>query len=271
MSNLSRRSLVTCAAALPVLAVPVLASAAAGESDADAELIALGERLKAASANTAKLKRGPWEKWNAAVGIEDMIANQIFKMQANTRMGEGVRAAAALVLNDDVEGMHEIAEVLWEMAARADFRPPSDIAKKMRRRGVAIAKGSKQLDAKVVRARTKMIEADKRIDELFAQYPDTDCEDTPGFNDADRCRDKAIADLIKSPALSLEGFIGKAEAVADRRLIEDYQSHGLVATSLAKDILRYAGQSSDKRGRRVVRCPAYFNAQRGRPRWLGAL
>jgi hypothetical protein len=45
MPNLSRRHLVTAAAALPALALPALASDAIGSNHPDAELIALGDEL----------------------------------------------------------------------------------------------------------------------------------------------------------------------------------------------------------------------------------
>jgi hypothetical protein len=45
MPTLSRRHLVTTAAALPALAIPALASDASGSNHAEAELIALGDEL----------------------------------------------------------------------------------------------------------------------------------------------------------------------------------------------------------------------------------
>lgn len=46
MSNLSRRSIVASAAALPALAVPAVALAVAAEPDADAGLLRLGSALE---------------------------------------------------------------------------------------------------------------------------------------------------------------------------------------------------------------------------------
>jgi hypothetical protein len=106
---------------------------------------------------------------------------------------------------------------------------------------VPVVKATKKCDAKVVRARVRISQADKELDELFKQYPDADCEETPGFNEVERRRDKAIADLVKAPALSPEGLIATAEALTDRRIFEDYASHQSVAASLADDILRYFG------------------------------
>jgi len=128
------------------------------------------------------------------------------------------------------------------MAARAGFRPPAHMAQRLKRRGVAIA-SAKNPDAKVVRARAQMAEADKTIDELLKQpqHRGTDCEDIPGFCDFERRRSKALVDLAKSPARSFEGLIAKAQALTDRRLIEDYASHGRIAASLGEDVLRYFG------------------------------
>jgi hypothetical protein len=47
MSKLSRRTLVTTVAALPVLAMPALASDAIGPNHPDAELLRLGVELEA--------------------------------------------------------------------------------------------------------------------------------------------------------------------------------------------------------------------------------
>jgi hypothetical protein len=240
----------------------------------DAELIALGERLKEVSDEAEKrrpdadLHEECWEaadferaneagenaagharfkamadkngykaacdKWQAVCKVEHQIASAIFKMPANTRIGEGVRAAAALTLNDDVENLNEIGEVLWTMAARAGFMPPASIAKKLKRQGVSVSQRSR--DTKLVRARAQMVDADRTIDALLEnrQDRDADCEDVPGFLEHSRRRNKALAALAKSPARSLEGIIAKAQAVADTR-------HAAIATSLAADILRYCG------------------------------
>lgn len=48
-------------------------------------------------------------------------------------------------------------EMLWEMAARAGFMPPADIAKKLRRRGILVA--SNRRGVKLVRARAQLVEA----------------------------------------------------------------------------------------------------------------
>jgi hypothetical protein len=51
------------------------------------------------------------------------IARDIWKIPSRTTRRAGVRAAAAMVLNEDCENMFEIAEILWELAAGAGFKP----------------------------------------------------------------------------------------------------------------------------------------------------
>ncbi len=156
----------------PVSATAIDEATIATAPDPDAKLLALGERLKAAAAEADKLDAGSlhkactdaadyqtlpvevaksrfkamakqngyddaWKKWNAASNVEHKIATAILKMPANSRVGDGVRAFAALRLNEhDVDETTEAAEVLWGMAALAGFRPPAQIAKQLRRRGI---------------------------------------------------------------------------------------------------------------------------------------
>jgi hypothetical protein len=148
----------------------------------DAELIALGERLKAASAEAdrlkpdcrlydeawqasgfdrklkARAKDAAWrrfeakakengyslasKKWNAAAHMEDVLAKAILRIPSNSRIGDGVRAFAALM--KEPEAQHEAADVLWDMAARAGFEPPSDIQKKLKRMAAAHARKAVQ-------------------------------------------------------------------------------------------------------------------------------
>jgi hypothetical protein len=179
--NLSRRhalrQLLTAAAAgaagaasVPVLALPAVATAVpvADATSVNPQLLALGERLKAAWAKVSELdpselyeacrKAAGFEqlgddrteeqrkaaehrfkvmasqngyhrvsrKWNAACRINNQIARAIMEIPSTERMGDGIRAAAALVLNDDCENAFEMADVLWEMAARAGFTRPEE-------------------------------------------------------------------------------------------------------------------------------------------------
>jgi hypothetical protein len=73
MSNLSRRSLVTSAAALPALAVPAVAIASAGTTPhPDARLIALGE----AYASLLPLYEAAQEEFNEKCGLAQDLAWQ---------------------------------------------------------------------------------------------------------------------------------------------------------------------------------------------------
>jgi hypothetical protein len=163
MSNLSRRSLVTSAAALPALALPAVAIAATEPLLAtNPELLALGERLKvvmplyealklkshrlAAEAQAGLpdgwgLKDKYWRiykkrsakngharariEWNAASTELEEISRAILEIPSTDRIGDGIRAAAALALDDDThENAFEMEGVLWEMAAHAGFSRP---------------------------------------------------------------------------------------------------------------------------------------------------
>jgi len=144
----------------------------------DAELIALGERLKIATAETdrlepdrrlyneawqasgfdkkpkgraneaayrrfrAKTKENGYDiaykKWNAASKVKFKIARAILKIPSNSRIGDGIRAAAALVDHQDI--LTQETPMLWEMAARAGFDPPASIAKDLRRMAAAHAR-----------------------------------------------------------------------------------------------------------------------------------
>jgi hypothetical protein len=147
----------------------------------DAELIALGERLKEASAKADKLRKPAhrlyaacWEagrfeddsepraeccarfdakseengysraakKWNAAVHVEFKIARAILKIPSNSRVGDGIRAMAATVDHHDIPTQE--SPILWEMAARAGFNPPASIAKDLRRMAAAHARKAVQ-------------------------------------------------------------------------------------------------------------------------------
>jgi hypothetical protein len=100
----------------------------------------------------------------------------------------------------------------------------------------------KQRDAKIVRARAPMVEAQQTVDELLSRKcPDDDCESVPGFLDLEARRWKVLADLQKLPAQSFEVLRAKTEALVDRELVPDYQAHGKMAVSLANDVLRYFG------------------------------
>jgi hypothetical protein len=161
-------------------------------------------------------------------------------MSSNAPIGDGIRAAATIVEGSGLDATR--VDLLYEMAARAGFSPPSYMAKRLKRKGGAIA-SARDPDAKVVRARAQMAEADKAIKELIyhPQHRDTDCTDIPGYSELERRRLKALVDLAKLAARSFEGLIAKAEALTDRVLFQDYASHQRIAASLGEDVLRYFG------------------------------
>jgi hypothetical protein len=62
------------------------------------------------------------------------IARAIWKIPSRTTRGLGIRAAAAIVLNEDCENMFEIGELLWGLAANAGFKRPADVAGKLKQK-----------------------------------------------------------------------------------------------------------------------------------------
>ena len=60
-------------------------------------------------------------RWNAASVEQDAVARAILRIPSTDRIGDGIRAAASLALDDDRENAYDMAEILWEMAARAGF------------------------------------------------------------------------------------------------------------------------------------------------------
>jgi hypothetical protein len=154
-TNLSRRAIVAGAASVPALALPVAAGAIPAT---DPELIALGERLKVmmclkSRALHREAQRGlpqgygadeqlfavyqeknaknggdqAYEEWNAASSELSDLAKTILDMPSADRVGDGIRAAASIALDDDDRGnAFNMADVLWEMAERAGFTRPEE-------------------------------------------------------------------------------------------------------------------------------------------------
>jgi hypothetical protein len=60
-----------------------------------------------------------YDKWNDADKEARRIAEAILDIPSTDLIGDGIRAAAALTLDEDCEGYG--CEVLWEMAERAGF------------------------------------------------------------------------------------------------------------------------------------------------------
>jgi hypothetical protein len=65
------------------------------------------------------------EQINSVSDRMQEIAKAIMCLPSDDRLGDGILAAASLVLNEECENAFEMAEVLWQMAARAGFTPPA--------------------------------------------------------------------------------------------------------------------------------------------------
>jgi hypothetical protein len=70
--------------------------------------------------------------------VEFKIARAILKIPSNSRVGDGIRAAAAMVDHHDIPCQE--SPMLWEMAARAGFDLPASIAKDLKRMAAAHAR-----------------------------------------------------------------------------------------------------------------------------------
>ena len=161
MSNLSRRSLVTSAAALPALAVPAVAA-----PSTDPQLLALAERLKVLLPRATALRRHcarlnkqargdlpqgfgnnenqmriyqirrkrnggdkTWKEFNEVSPEMEDVGNAILEIPSTDPIGQGIRAAAALALDEhDTMNGFNMRGLLWEMAERAGFERPEEKA-----------------------------------------------------------------------------------------------------------------------------------------------
>ena len=159
MSDMTRRSIVASAAALPALAVPAVAQI----NNPDVTLIALGERLKVLMPRVAALglkshalhkearagfpngwgmddellrtfkERGAkngyhqaYEEWSGACSELSDLAQAILDIPSTDSIGDGIRAAAALAHDNDCENAFSMKDLLWELAARAGFTRPEE-------------------------------------------------------------------------------------------------------------------------------------------------
>ena len=97
MSKLSRRSLVSSAAALPALTLPAVASAS--PAGADIELLQLGVRLLKVHRALDALEADPLstdEAWEQQLNEQAELVLAILRLTATTREGVTVQAAAAI-------------------------------------------------------------------------------------------------------------------------------------------------------------------------------
>jgi hypothetical protein len=241
----------------PAAAAPT-AAAVVELPNPDAALIALGEQLKAASSKPAKLnarrlyqacrkaaghrhdmtqkqrdaahhrfkamskENGYSEaanKWDAASKAENKLASAILKIPSNSRIGDGVHAAATIALNDEyMEDTPEVREFLQEMSARAGFPVPAKIARKLGR-AVAAPKAKpdpifaaiekfKKADAKFGEAlhdqgeREELV-IDHRADPLFKKLERR-------ANRAGDATSKAVRELSRTVPTTLAGCVAMA-------------------------------------------------------------
>jgi hypothetical protein len=154
----SRRSVIIGAAVIPALTVPAVAQI----DRPDARLIALGERLKVLIPHAAelKLKATPlrkeaiaglpegwglndelsrifqeratengyhqaYDEWSDACSELFDVARAILEIPSTDAVGDGIRAAAALAFDHDCENASNMKNLLWDLAARAGFTPPT--------------------------------------------------------------------------------------------------------------------------------------------------
>jgi len=89
---------------------------------------------------------------------------------------------------------------------------------------------------------SEMQNLDEAIDQLHKDHGD-DADGRDDYHQLEAKRDAALNTLADTSARSSNGMIAKAKALTERRVIEDYQAHGYIGTSLANDVLRYFGAS----------------------------
>jgi hypothetical protein len=143
----SRRAVLAGIGTAPAMSVPALASVGS-----NASLTALAEQLKplladyfeaqarshAAYEAARKISDGfdgpGWSKamketgydnlsdaWNALSDGTHAIAKAILEIPSMDRIGDGIHAVAAMVLNEDMENAFEVAELLCGLAENAGF------------------------------------------------------------------------------------------------------------------------------------------------------
>lgn len=116
--------------------------------------------------------------------------------------------------------------------------------------------GFSAADSQLVTAVREIQILDLRIQELHDKFGD-DADGRDDYHEMEARRDEVLEILATIPARSHEGLVAKAEALTQRRLIEDFERHGAVASSLADDVLRYFGARIDRstEGERAVTSP----------------
>ena len=159
------------------------------------------------------------DKWNNALDLRDKLAEAALEIPSNSRIGDGVHAAAAMALNRDLDETYEIGDLLHEMSARAGFPVPAKITRKLGRKPLAAPKAKpdpifaaiekfKKADAKFGAAlhdqgeREKLV-IDHRSDPLFEKLERR-------ANRAGDASSNAVRELSKTVPTTLAGCLAMA-------------------------------------------------------------
>jgi hypothetical protein len=194
-------------------------------------------------------ERGENVVWNGLFDRKSALIDAIYSYRAQTAAGLAVQARAYsfdwIELWFDGDESQEDGRRFSELVCAFTGVTPVALDGKITKHRKA-AKGPKNPDATLVRARAQMVELTRTIHELVYSppYRHVDCEDVPGYSEADDRLSSAIAALEKTPARSFEGLIAKAQAVAEKSFQEREGHHRAVAISLANDLLAYFGSAA---------------------------
>lgn len=163
---------------------------------------------------------------------ENRAGNALGKIRPTTAAGAGALVAYVRQDAESVEALDSWHRAALVNAAKALLAMPAEALPpegfEMQRR-----------DLDVIDATTHMQNADAAIDRLHKQYDDADSRDDYYQHNVER--DAALEVLRSTRARTWTGIVAKAEAVSERRLIEDYARHGEISSSLAADVPRYFG------------------------------
>jgi hypothetical protein len=166
---------------------------------------------------------------------EERAGNVLGRIRPTTAAGAGALVAYVRQDAESVEALDSWHRAALANAAKALLAMPAEALPPEGFEG-------QRMDLDVINATTHMQNADAAIDRLHKQYDDADCRDDYYQHNVER--DTALEVLRSTRTRTWSGIVAKAEAVSDRRLIEDYARHGEISASLAADVLRYFGASA---------------------------
>jgi hypothetical protein len=102
----------------------------------------------------------------------------------------------------------------------------------------ALPAGWPEVDGELVEAYQQIVLLDAKIDEFCTTISDEDRYTHQGYLEAEDARFDAIDRLIDIPARSWEGIRAKAAALKMRQILDDVSRAGVLAESLADDVLQ---------------------------------